>query len=87
MKIDKFHSNYINNAYKTKDEAKKGYVPGSTSNKSTVEISSQAKELIKRISESEESNFSEKVEKIRRSIQQGTYKILEKIDSERLESK
>ena len=96
MKIDKFHSNYISNMYKTKDEQKKGHVQGPTTKKSSVEISTQAKDLVKKISESEESNFSEKVEKIRRSIQQGTYKvdsekiaekILEKIEFERHESK
>lgn len=92
MKIGQYYSNYANNIYKTNDERKSGYVEGKTVNKSTVEISSQAKALVKRISESEDTNFSEKVEAIRRSIQDGTYsvdtekiadRILEKIDSER----
>ncbi|MBF7096337.1 flagellar biosynthesis anti-sigma factor FlgM [Alkalibacter mobilis] len=96
MKIDKFHSNYVNNLYKTNDERKKGHVEGPTTAKSTVEISSQAKDLVKKINESEDANFSEKVESIRRSIQEGAYlansekiadKILEKIDSERLDKK
>jgi negative regulator of flagellin synthesis FlgM len=94
MKIGQLYSNnYTNGIYKTNDERKKGYVEGKTVNKSTVEISSQAKALVKRINESEDSNFSEKVEGIRRSIQEGTYKvdtdkiadkILEKIDAEKV---
>lgn len=92
MKIGQYYSNYAKNIYKTNEERKSGYVEGKTVNKSAVEISSQAKALVKRISESEDSNFSEKVEAIRRSIQDGTYsvdtekiadRILEKIDSER----
>lgn len=96
MKIGQLYSNnYTNGIYKTNDEIKKGYVEGKTVNKSTVEISSQAKALVKRINESEDSNFSEKVEGIRRSIQEGTYKvdtdkiadkILEKIDAEKVQT-
>ncbi|MBP1744167.1 MAG: Anti-sigma-28 factor, FlgM [Firmicutes bacterium] len=95
MKIGQYYSNYASNIYKTNDERKSGYVEGKTVNKSTVEISAQAKALVKRISESEDSNFSEKVESIRRSIQEGTYKvdagriadkILDRIDSERVGS-
>jgi len=67
-------------------------VDGKTIGKSTVEISTQAKALVKKINESEDSHFSEKVESIRRSIQEGSYKvdtekiadkILEKIDEQR----
>jgi negative regulator of flagellin synthesis FlgM len=70
-------------------------VEGHTIDKSTIEISDQARALVKRISESEDSSFSEKVEAIRRSIQDSTYfvdpekiadKIMEKIDSERSNS-
>jgi negative regulator of flagellin synthesis FlgM len=96
MKIGQLYSNnYTNGIYKTNDERKKGYVEGKTVNKSTVEISSQAKALVKRINESEDSNFSEKVEGIRRAIQEGTYKvdtdkiadkILEKIDAEKVQT-
>ncbi|WP_211800693.1 flagellar biosynthesis anti-sigma factor FlgM [Proteiniclasticum sediminis] len=95
MKIDQFHNSYVNSVYKTKDERKTGHVDGPTVNKTTVEISAQAKALVKRISESEDSHFSEKVEAIRRSVQEGTYavdtdkiaeKILERIDEERLKS-
>ena len=92
MKKEQFHSNYVQNTYKTSHERKSGHVEGKTVGKSTVEISTQAKALVKRISESEDSNFSEKVENIRRSIQEGSYgvdtdkiadKILEKIDEQR----
>ena len=92
MKIEQFHSNYVQNVYKNNDERKNGYVEGKTVGKSSVEISTEAKALVKRIRESEDSHFSEKVENIRRSIQEGKYvvdtekiadKILEKIDEEK----
>ena len=92
MKIDQFHTGYVKSTYKTSDERKNGHVDGKTIGKSTVEISTQAKALVKKISESEDSHFSEKVESIRRSIQEGSYKvdtekiadkILEKIDEQR----
>jgi negative regulator of flagellin synthesis FlgM len=96
MKIGQLYSNnYTSGIYKTNDERKNGYVEGKTVNKSTVEISSQAKALVKRISESEDSSFSEKVEGIRKSIQEGTYKvdtdkiadkILEKIAAEKVQT-
>ena len=95
MKIGQLYgNNYAGGIYKINDERKNGCVEGKTVNKSTVEISSQAKALVKRISESEDTNFSEKVESIRRSIQSGTYtvdtgkladKILEKIDAEKVQ--
>jgi len=95
MKIGQLYgNNYTSGIYKTNDERKSGYVEGKTANKSTVEISSQAKALVKRINESGDTNFSEKVESIRRSIQSGTYtvdtgkladKILEKIDAEKVQ--
>ena len=92
MKIDQFHTGYVKSAYKTSDERKIGHVDGKTVGKSTVEISTQAKALVKKISESEDSNFSEKVEGIRRSIQEGSYsvdpdkiadKIFEKLEEQR----
>ncbi len=75
MKIDQFHNNYIQKNYKTSDERKAGYVAGKTASKSIVEISTQAKALVKRISESEDSHISDKVENIRRQIQEGSYKV------------
>ncbi|MFH5834874.1 flagellar biosynthesis anti-sigma factor FlgM [Proteiniclasticum sp. C24MP] len=92
MKIDQFHTGYVKSAYKTSDERKNGHVDGKTIGKSTVEISTQAKALVKKINESEDSHFSEKVESIRRSIQEGSYKvdtdqiadkILEKIEEQK----
>ena len=92
MKIDQFHTGYVKSSYKTSDERKNGHVEGKTVGKSTVEISTQAKALVKKINESEDSHFSEKVENIRRSIQEGNYsvdvdqiadKILERINEQR----
>lgn len=75
MKIDQFHSNYVQKMYKTTDEKKAGYVEGKTTSKSTVEISTQAKALVKRIRESEDTQISNKVENLRKQIKDGTYKV------------
>lgn len=95
MKINQIPKTYAINAYNSVEEKKNGHVEGKPVKKTTVEISSEAKALVKRIGESEESNFSEKVEAIRQSILEGTYgvdseklaeKIMEKIDSEKMMS-
>jgi len=89
MKIDRFHANYAQEIYKNSEERKKGFIPGEKKSESIVEISSEAHALVKKINASEEANFSEKVENIRKSVQNGTYevnpdkiadKILEKIE-------
>ncbi|MGB4589272.1 MAG: flagellar biosynthesis anti-sigma factor FlgM [Clostridiaceae bacterium] len=93
MKIDQIPKSYAINAYKISEERKNGHVEGKPVKKTTVEISSEAKALVKRIGESEEFNFSERVEAIRQSIIDGSYgvdtekladKIMEKIDSEKV---
>ncbi len=58
MKIEQFHSNFVQNVYKNSEERKHGYVEGKTVGKSSVEISTEAKALVKRIRESEDSHFS-----------------------------
>lgn len=92
MKVNQISKSYAINAYKSTEERKNGHVEGKPVKKTTVEISSEAKALVKRIGESDEFNFSEKVEAIRQSIIDGTYgvdaekladKIMEKIDSEK----
>lgn len=75
MKIDQFHSNYVQKMHKTSDEKKVGHVDGETVHKSTVEISTQAKALVKKIKESDDSQISEKVENLRKQISEGTYKV------------
>lgn len=95
MKVNQIQKSYAINAYKSTEERKNGHVEGKPVKKTTVEISSEAKALVKRIGEADESNFSEKVEAIRQSIIDGTYgvdkdklaeKIMEKIDSEKMNS-
>lgn len=94
MKIDQYHNNYIQKMTKTSGDHKAGAVDGKTSSQSTVEISTQAKALVKRISQSEDSQISEKVENIRKQLQEGTYqvdtqkiadKILGELDGERMD--
>lgn len=75
MKIEKYNNNkYINkSAYNKKENEKKKTVEVKQDEK--VEISSSAKELVKKISDNEDTVYSEKVEKIRKSIQEGVYKV------------
>ncbi|MFZ7120914.1 MAG: flagellar biosynthesis anti-sigma factor FlgM [Eubacteriaceae bacterium] len=75
MKIEKFNNNkYINkSAYNKKENEKKKTIEVKQDEK--VEISSSAKELVKKISNNEDTLYSEKVEKIRKSIQEGAYKV------------
>ena len=75
MKINKIYTQFIDkNIYNTRDENKKKIDPD---NKSyvNVEISKSAKELANRLEQLEDTNISERVEKIRKSILNGTYKV------------
>ncbi len=75
MKINKIYTQFIDkNIYNAKDENKKKI---NSDNKSyvNVEISKSAKELAKRLEQLEDTNISERVEKIRKSILNGTYKV------------
>jgi len=74
MKINKVNNQYLDaNAYKAKEDKHKNIEMKKENVK--IQISSSAKELVQKISESDDSSFSKKVEEIRQSIQVGTYKV------------
>lgn len=83
MKINKIHNQYqnikqyqLNENQKKNDEIKK--------EKSVdIEISKSAKELAQKINETKSVEYSKRVEKIRASILDGTYKV----DSEKIAEK
>jgi len=75
MKINKLQSQLLNTSlYKTNDKKPndKDIKMNSSVN---IEISNSAKELVQKINQSNDINFSEKVEKIRASILDGSYKV------------
>ncbi|MPW24765.1 flagellar biosynthesis protein FlgM [Alkalibaculum sp. M08DMB] len=75
MKINKIQNQYLDtNGYKAKEDKQKNI--NITKEKAVnIEISSSAKELVNKINQIDDKKYSEKVEKIRLSIQQGTYKV------------
>lgn len=75
MKINKSYTQIIDkNKYNIQNENKKKATPEDKQSDS-VEISKSAKELIKRMEELDNKNISERVEKIRKSIAEGSYKV------------
>lgn len=75
MKINKVQNQYLGtNAHKAKEE-KQNNIDIKKEKSVNIEISSKAKDLVKRMEQSEDSKFSERVESIRRSILEGTYKV------------
>ena len=74
MKINKVQNQFIENAYKAKEEKNKN-IDIKKEKSVNIEISSSAKELVKKMGQSEDVKFSEKVEKIRQSVLEGSYKV------------
>lgn len=75
MKINKIYTQFIDkNIYNTKDENKKK-IDSNSKSYVNVEISKSAKELAKRLEQLEDTHISERVEKIRKSVIDGTYKV------------
>lgn len=74
MKINKLNQLQNLNLYRSaeKKTIDKDIKPKSSVN---IEISNSAKELAKKIEQSEDVKYSEKVEKIRQSILAGSYKV------------
>lgn len=75
MKISKIYTQFIDkNKYNTVDDNKRKI---DSNNKSSVniEISKSAKDLVKTMEQLEDTNISERVEKIRKSFLDGTYKV------------
>jgi len=75
MKINKIYTQIINkNIYNSKDErTDKIHTKGESY--VNVEISKTAKELAMKMEQLEDENISERVEEIRKSILDGTYKV------------
>lgn len=83
MKINKIQNQYQNiKQYQIKDNNKKNNEV-KKERAVDVEISTSAKELAQKINEAKTVNYSEKVEKIRAAILDGTYKV----DSEKIAEK
>ena len=75
MKINRIENQMLNtNQYKAK-EKNPSEKEINTKNSVDIQISSSAKELVQSISESKDSIYSEKVEKIRQSVMDGSYKV------------
>ena len=75
MKINKLQNQLLNtNLYKT-NEKKPNDKDIKINSSVNIEISNSAKELVQKINQSNDINFSEKVEKIRASILDGSYRV------------
>lgn len=74
MKINRIQNHYIENAYKSKDD-KRNNIDINKEKSVSIEISNSAKELVDKIEQSDDTKFSERVEKIRKSILNGSYKV------------
>lgn len=76
MKINKLQNQIIENSLYNKVSHKRPVgVDIKTDNSVNIQISDSAKTLINKINQSEETNYSEKVEGIRRAILEGNYKV------------
>lgn len=75
MKINKVQNNPVINNTNRESERKADPKATKATKGVNVEISSSAKELVNRINQIEGTGYSEKVEKIRKSILEGTYKV------------
>ena len=83
MKINKVHTQYQNIKQYQLNENNKDKVEITKEKSIDIEISSSAKELAQKINETKSIEYSEKVEKIRASILDGSYKV----DSEKIAEK
>lgn len=75
MKINKMHNNpIIHNTLKENERKADSKATQATKNVD-IKISNSAKELVNRINQAEDKGYSQKVEKIRSAILEGTYKV------------
>ncbi|WP_303861346.1 flagellar biosynthesis anti-sigma factor FlgM [Alkalibaculum bacchi] len=75
MKINHSHSRFIsNNPYKTQEQHEQTTNIKKEKN-IDIEISDSAKSLAQKINQTEGNKYSEKVEEIRKSILEGSYKV------------
>lgn len=75
MKINKVQNNPMISTANRENERKADPKTTQATKSVNVEISSSAKELVNRINQIEDNGYSEKVEKIRKSILEGTYRV------------
>ncbi len=78
MKIDKPYENYHNYIQKNINKTEKEEIKTSKEKNIDVQISDSTKRLLHSINESKNEGISERVEKIKKSILQGLYKVDEK---------
>ncbi|HMM68958.1 MAG TPA: flagellar biosynthesis anti-sigma factor FlgM [Gudongella oleilytica] len=75
MKINKVQNNPMISSANRENERKADPKTTQATKSVNVEISSSAKELVNRINQIEDKGYSEKVEKIRKAVLEGTYRI------------
>lgn len=76
MKINNIQNQYLNtNLYKSNNKNKPSEKEIGSKSSVNIEISNSAKELVHKIKQSNDAGISEKVEKIRQSILDGSYKV------------
>ena len=76
MKINGIHNKFINiQAYESNDKHNKDKNKINRNNSVDIEISDSAKTLVGKIKESNDLGYSQKVEKIRKVILEGNYKV------------
>ena len=75
MKINKIHNNpVVHNTLKENERKADPKATQATKNVD-IKISNSAKELVNRINQAEDKGYSDKVEKIRSALLEGTYKV------------
>ena len=76
MKIDGIQNKFVTmNSYKSKENMKTEEITNTNNNVVKIQISDSAKTLVNKINQPNNIGFSERVEKIRQAILDGSYKV------------
>lgn len=75
MKINNVNNQMINTNIYNKIKDIKNTTIEKSNGSVNIEISNSAKELVQKINQSNDTKYSERVEKIRQSIMEGSYKV------------
>lgn len=75
MKINNINNQMINTNIYNKIKDVKNTTTEKSNGSVNIEISNSAKELVQKINQSNDTKYSERVEKIRQSIMEGSYKV------------
>ena len=75
MKINNVNNQMINTNIYNKIKDVKNTKTEKSNGSVNIEISNSAKELVQKINQSNDTKYSERVEKIRQSIMEGSYKV------------